>query len=298
MSDLILVTGGAGTLGRALVPALGDAGFRVRLLDLRSIDDLPAGVDMVVGDLRVRRDVEAAVSGAVGVLHAAAWHGMHLRDHPREAFWDLNVVGTYQVYEAAVAAGVRAIVFSSTMGVYGATRPAEGEPAIRISEDLARRPGDIYGLSKVIGEEISAAYTRMFGIAGASLRYGMFVPEPFDHAGIRYLYGGVDARDVARANVIALNRLLAEGGHLGAFNVFSALPFGAGDGHELRADPMAAIRRHWPDGPTLLESRGAAPWGPIDQIYEIERAEAILGFRPQHGFAHYLDALRSGRDSL
>jgi nucleoside-diphosphate-sugar epimerase len=126
----------------------------------------------------------------------------------------------------------------------------------------------------------------------------MFVPEPFDHAGIRFLYGGVDARDVARANVIALQRLLRNGGHLGAFNVFSQLPFDAADGHALRADPVTAIRRHWPDGPALLEARGVAPWGPIDQVYEIARAEAILGFRPQHGFEQYLDALRSGRDVL
>jgi UDP-glucose 4-epimerase len=298
MSELILVTGGAGTLGRALVPALGVAGFRVRLLDLHSVDDLPANVEMAIGDLRAIGDVEGAVKGAIGVLHTAAWHGMHLREHSRDEFWDLNVRGTYHLYEAAAAAGVRAIVFSSTMGVYGATRPDEGQPAIRISEDLPRRPGDIYGLSKVIGEEISEAYTRMSGIAGASLRYGMFVPQPFDHAGIRYLYGGVDARDVARANVIALQRLLREGGHLGAFNIFSPLPFDTVDGVALRADPLAAIRRHWPDGPALLEARGQAPWGPIEQIYEIGRAEAILGFRPQRGFEQYLDALRSGSEDL
>jgi UDP-glucose 4-epimerase len=246
----------------------------------------------------VAGDVEAAVSGAVGVFHAAAWHGMHLRDHPRTDFWDLNVRGTYQLYEAAVAAGVRAIVFSSTMGVYGATRPPEGEPAIRISEDLPRQPGDVYGLSKAIGEEISEAYTRMFGIGGAALRYGMFVPEPFDHAGIRFLYGGVDARDVARANVVAMERLLRDGGHLGAFNVFSPLPFDAADGPALRRAPVEAIRRHWPDAPALLEARGVAPWGPIDQVYEIGRAKEVLGFLPHHGFAQYLDALRSGRDVL
>jgi nucleoside-diphosphate-sugar epimerase len=298
MSDLILVTGGAGTLGGALLPLLQEAGFRVRLLDLRPIDNVPGGVDMVVGDLRAMGDVETAIAGVLGVVHAAAWHGMHLRDHSRGDFWDLNVRGTYHLYEAAAAAGVRAIVFSSTMGVYGATRPTEGQPAARISEDLPRRPGEIYGLSKVIGEEISEAYTRMFAIGGASLRYGMFVPEAFDHAGIRFLYGGVDARDVARVNVIALQRLLRDGGHLGALNVFSPLPFDAADGHALRADPLTAIRRHWPDGPALLEARGVAPWGPIEQVYEIARVEAILGFRPQYGFEQYLDALRSGRDVL
>lgn len=210
MSDLILVTGGAGTLGRAVTPALIDANFDVRLMDIRPSDEVPKGVETVIGDLRVAGDVVAAMRGVAGVIHAAAWHGMHLREHSHDEFWDLNVRGTYHVYEAAAAAGVRAIVFSSTMGVDGASgRPSDRGPAIHVTEDMPLLPDDIYGLSKVIGEEISETYSRMAGIAGIALRYGMFVPEPFDHAGIRFLYGGVDARDVARANVVALQRLLA-----------------------------------------------------------------------------------------
>ncbi|MBA2701887.1 MAG: NAD(P)-dependent oxidoreductase [Chloroflexi bacterium] len=300
MSDLILVTGAAGTLGRALGPALLEAGYRVRGMDVQLTGDQTPGLDSVVGDLRRPGDVEAAMADVVGVIHAAAWHGIHVRDHPRRDFWDLNVDGTAHVYDAAVAAGtVRAVIFSSTMGVYGeARRPRRGGPATRISERLPRRPGDIYGLSKVIGEETSEAYARMNGIAGASLRYGMFVPEPFHHAGIRFLYGGVDVRDVARANVLVLQRLLAKGGHLGAFNIFSALPFGPEDGAGLRSEPLAVIERHWPDAPALLAAAGVKPWGPIEEVYEIGRADALLGFRPRYGFEQYLEALRAGRDSL
>jgi len=138
----------------------------------------------------------------------------------------------------------------------------------------------------------------MASIAGVSLRYGMFVPEPFHHAGIRFLYGGVDARDVADANVLALRRLLERGGHLGAVNVFSELPFRAEDGATLRRDPLAAIERHWSDAPMLLSEAGSKPWGPVNEVYEIERAASLLGFRPRYGFAEYLDALRAGRDHL
>ncbi len=299
MSDLILVTGGAGTLGRAIAPALLAAGYAVRLVDTRPIEDGPVGVESVIGDLREAADVQSAMIGAAGVIHAAAWHGVHLRDHPRDDFWDLNVRGTYHVYEAAATAGVRAVVLSSTMGVYGdSRRPVEGGPATRINEDLPRRPGEIYGLSKVISEEMSGAYTRMAGIAGAALRYGMFVPEPFHHAGIRFLYGGVDERDVARANLLVLERLLRDGGHIGAFNVFSALPFRAEDGFELRSDPLAVVTRYWPDAPKLLAGAGVEPCDPIDEVYEIERAETVLGFRPEWGFAEFVEALRAGRTSL
>ncbi len=299
MPERILVTGAAGTLGRAIAPALIEAGHQVRLLDVRPIEDAPAGVETIVGDVREPADVRSAMAGMVGVIHAAAWHGMHLRNHPRDDFWDLNVRGTYHVYEAAAEAGVRAVVFSSTMGVYGESRvPPDDGPATRITEDLPSRPTDIYGISKVIGEEMSEGYTRMARIAGASLRYGMFVPEPFHHAGIRFLYGGVDERDVARANVVLLQRLLRDGGHLGAFNVFSPLPFDDADGRQLRTAPLEAIGRHWPDAPVLLEAAGAAPWGPINEVYDTERAASVLGFRPRYGFREYVEALREGRNVL
>ncbi|MBA2757355.1 MAG: NAD(P)-dependent oxidoreductase [Chloroflexi bacterium] len=299
MSDLILVTGGAGTLGRSVAPVLLEAGYAVRLLDIRAIEDAPMGAETLIGDVREPADVRSAMAGVTGVIHAAAWHGIHLGDHARDEFWDLNVRGTYHVFEAAAAAGVRAVVLSSTMGVYGdSRRPADGGPAQWIGEDLPRRPSEIYGVSKVISEELSQAYARMAGIAGAALRYGMFVPEPFHHAGIRFLYGGVDERDVARANLVVLQRLLRDGGHLGAFNVLSELPFKADDGLALRQDPLAVVGRYWPDAPRLLEAAGAKPWGPIDEVYEIGRAEAILGFRPKWGFEQYVEALRSGRDRL
>ncbi|HUQ77650.1 MAG TPA: NAD(P)-dependent oxidoreductase [Patescibacteria group bacterium] len=299
MTDLVLVTGGAGTLARVVTPGLIEAGYGVRLFDVRAIDDPPGGVDGRVGDLRDRSAVRSAMTGVRGVIHAAAWHGIHLGGHPRDDFWDLNVRGTYHVYEAAAEAGVKAVVCSSTMGVYGESRiPADGDPAKRIGEDLGRTPADIYGLSKVIAEDLSEGYSRMAGIAGVSLRYGMFVPEPFHRAGIRFLYGGVDERDVARANILALRRLLEAGGHLGALNVFSELPFRADDGHDLRRDPLVAIGRYWPDAPALLDAAGVKPWGPINEVYETGRAEKTLGFRPRYGFAQYLEALRAGRDTL
>jgi nucleoside-diphosphate-sugar epimerase len=75
MSDLILVTGGAGTLGRAIAPVLLAAGHAVRLLDVRSIEGAPKGVDVVVGDVCEPADVRAAMAGVTAVIHAAAWHG-------------------------------------------------------------------------------------------------------------------------------------------------------------------------------------------------------------------------------
>ena len=207
-----------------------------------------------------------------------------------------NATGTFKVLQAALDQGTRAVVLSSTIGVYGRSRTAEpGGPAVRIHEELPVEPTDVYGVTKVVAEELSRSFARR-GVAGVALRYGTFVPEPFDRVGMRFLYGGVDEDDVAAANVLALQRLLAGPAdlHLGALNIESAVPWEADDGHLLREDPMAVIGRHWPDGPSLLAAAAVAPWGPIDEYYDISRAAEVLGWRPRRGFAEYLDDLRSG----
>jgi nucleoside-diphosphate-sugar epimerase len=223
-----------------------------------------------------------------------------MKDHPPSDFWELNATGTFNVLQAALDAGTRAVVLSSTMGVYGESRRVgEGEPAVRLHEDLPLLPADIYGASKVVAEELSRYFARR-GVAGAALRYGMFVPEPFHHAGIRFLYGGVDERDVASANLLALRRLLdgPPNAHLGGFNIESALPWDATDLQLLREAPMQAIARHWPDAPALVERAGVAPWGPINEWYDINRAKDVLGWKPRWGFEEYLAALRDGREAL
>lgn len=288
----VLITGGAGSLGQALAPMLMSAGWTVRLGDVRRAAGRDA--DFIEMDLRRPEDVRRAVEGTDAVIHAAAWHGMHLRDHPARDFWELNVDGTFNLLEAAAEAGVGRIVLSSTMGVYGSSaRPDDDDPAIRVHEGLPLRPGDIYGHSKVIAERLVAFFERAHGIRGIALRYGMFVPEPFAHSGIRMLYGGVDPRDVATANIAALRRMESAGA-FAAYNVFSALPFADDDLERLRSDPRGAIARRWPDARGLLDAASAELWGPVNVIYDIGRAERELGWSPRLGFAEFLDALRSG----
>ena len=292
MPGTILITGGSGTLGTAIAPMLVEEGWRVRRADVRRPDD-DVG-EFVATDLRRPDEVRRAVDGADAVIHAAAWHGIHLRDHPPRDFWELNVDGTYNVLEAAADAGAGRLVLSSTMGVYGdSSRPDDDGPAVRVHEALPLRPGDIYGHSKVIAERLVAFFERARGIRAVALRYGMFVPEPFGHYGVRMIYGGVDARDVAAANVAALGQL-AKPGRFTAYNIFSSLPFDDEDLALMRDDPMAAIKRHWADADELLRRVDARPWGPINAVYDISKAERELGWRPRFGFATFLEALRRG----
>nr|MDP9487801.1 NAD(P)-dependent oxidoreductase [Actinomycetota bacterium] len=219
----VLITGAGGTLGAALAPMLADAGHEPVLLDVRTLE---TPYESVRGDVRTPGDVRAAVEGTDFVVHTAAVHGIHLGSHSRQDFYDLNLTGTFNVWEAAVEAGVKGVVFSSTMGVYKPyDKPLSEERVAALHEGLTLQPGDIYGYTKVAGEEMCRLYGREYGIPSVGLRYGMFVPEPFFRYGIRLLYGGVDARDVARAVMASLEALAAGRIHWGAFNVESAVPF-------------------------------------------------------------------------
>ncbi len=111
----ILITGAGGTLGMALAPALAEAGHEPVLFDVQPLE---SQYEVVRGDVRRAEDVRSAAKGTELIVHTAAIHGIHLRDHTPQDFYDLNLTGTFNVWEAAVEAGVRGLVFSSTMGIY------------------------------------------------------------------------------------------------------------------------------------------------------------------------------------
>lgn len=292
MKQTVLITGAAGTLGRRLAPMLASEGWKIRLADIRP-SGAGTGEDVRV-DLRAPDEVQRAVQGVDAIVHAAAWHGVHLRDHTPRDFWELDVDGTFNVLEAAAEAGVRRFVLSSTMGVYGASsRPDADGPAVRVHEPLPLRPDDIYGESKVIAERLTRFYEETRGIRAIALRYGMFVPEPFGHYGVRMLYGGVDERDVASANVAALKRL-EQPGRFAAYNVFSSLPFTDDDLEPLRTDPMSVVRRYWPNTDSVLRSVGAKLWGPINTVYDSSAAERDLGWRARYGFDSFVRGVSAG----
>ncbi len=284
----VLVTGAGGTLGTALAPALAEAGHEPVLLDVRRLE---TPYECVRGDVRAADDVLRAANGVDVIVHTAAIHGIHLGKHSTRDFYDLNLTGTLNVWQAAVAVGVRAVVFSSTMGVYKSHNAAGQGGAL--GEDVRLRPGDVYGWTKLAGEELCQLFGRTHGIPSVGLRFGMFVPEPFFRYGIRLLYGGVDTADVA-ASVMAAVRALTEGSVLWkAFNVGSPVPFTVDDGAELRRDPLAVVDRYWPGARALLQDRGVESLQPITEFYPMQAIGRQLGFRPRCDFGRWLDDLRA-----
>jgi UDP-glucose 4-epimerase len=285
----VLVTGAAGTLGTALAPRLGSAGHEPVAFDVRRG---AAEAEWRLGDVRDRAAVDRAMQGADVVVHAAALHGIHLRDHRAEEFHDLNLTGTFNVWQSAVRVGVRGVVFSSTMGVYGESRRAPGDDAVAwVHEDLPLEPTEIYGWTKLAGEELCRYHLREHGIASVALRFGMFVPEPFFREGIRYLYGGVHVADVVESVMAAVAAITAGRVRHLAVNVESPLPFTQADAADLRRDPLVAIERHWPGSAALLRDRGVERLTPVEEVFRTDRLVAALGVTARHSFGSWLEEL-------
>src|SRR5579863_1559245 len=109
-----VVTGVAGHLGEALARVLTARGGEVI-----GLDRLDSTFVSHVGDIANRGLAARAMAGAQVVFHTATLHKPHVASHSRQAFIDTNVTGTNVLLRAAVRAGVRAFVFTSTTSVFG-----------------------------------------------------------------------------------------------------------------------------------------------------------------------------------
>jgi nucleoside-diphosphate-sugar epimerase len=116
-------------------------------------------------DLGDRQALNAAFTGAQGVIHIAAL--FREARFPDEEYTRVNVEGTRNVFEAAIASGVRRLIHCSTNGVHG---PSLGKPA---DESAPFRPGDVYQQSKLDGELLASDYFNSRKVEGIIIRPAM-----------------------------------------------------------------------------------------------------------------------------
>jgi UDP-glucose 4-epimerase len=166
----ILVTGGGGMLGSAVVRTLLGRGVKVRVLDDWSTGreaSLPAqeGLDKATGSVLDPAAVQGAVAGCDAVVHLAATPiTVSLRDPDRDC--DVNVRGTVNVLMAARgSATVRRVVYGSSDSVYGNPR------YLPINEDDAVSPLSPFAVSKLAGEQYCRAFYETFGLSTTVLRF-------------------------------------------------------------------------------------------------------------------------------
>src|SRR6267378_1668516 len=124
----MLLTGGSGNLGQTLVPMLLDQDHSPVILDVRAPRDLKKGALFIEGSILDRPKLTDIFRGCDCIVHIAAWHGIHEDRGEKNSydFFDLNVRGTFEVFEVAASLGIDNIVFISTTSVYrGTTRERE-----------------------------------------------------------------------------------------------------------------------------------------------------------------------------
>jgi len=175
----ILVTGGTGFTGAALVHRLVRLGHDVVSLDYqegRREDELRTmGAEMVRGSITDAEVVDRCMSGVEVVHHVAA--AFRELDVSQKHYDDVNVGGARVVLDAAVRHGVRRFVNCSTCGVHG---NVEHPPA---DEDAPIAPGDYYQRTKYEAEPLVAEYSERQGLSAVTLRpaaiYGPGDPERF-----------------------------------------------------------------------------------------------------------------------
>ena len=205
----VVVTGGSGKGGTWVVRDLREHGHDVTNVDVRH-DGSAFGM-CLVADLTDLGQTQDALAGADAVVHFAAIPAPQLR--PEGETFRINALSTYNVFAAAVAHGIRRVVWASSETVLGL--PFDIPPAFApIDETIEPRPETSYSLSKLVGETMAAQFARRTATEFVGLRISnIMVPDDYPQfptwqgdATVRKwnLWGYVDARDVAQAARLAL----------------------------------------------------------------------------------------------
>jgi nucleoside-diphosphate-sugar epimerase len=299
----VLLTGSSGWLGRFLAPALRAAGHRVV-----GLDAAPGLETQVVGSVADKAVVERLFSDHAidAVVHAGALHKPDIGRAPLQQFVDVNVTGTLNLLQAAVAAGNDRFVFTSTTSlmISQAIRDESSSVAVWLDElsgPLA--PRNIYGVTKLAAEGLCRMHFLERGLNCVVLRTARFFPEEDDtHRDVsgpnqkanEFLYRRLTVEDAAAAHVVALDRAPELG--FGVFIVSALSPFNRSDARALKNDAAAVVARYFPDAPRLYAQQGWRLPGSIGRVYDASRAEAVLGFRCRADYGAVLQALRAGRE--
>ncbi|MDD1963785.1 NAD(P)-dependent oxidoreductase [Pseudomonas putida] len=182
----LLITGAAGRLGKVLREHLRDFADELRLTDIADMGAAAPHEELVRCDLGNLADVLPLAEGVDAIVHAG---GIPL-ENTFAAILNGNIVGTYNIYEAARQHGVKRVIYTSSnhaIGFYDRTQT--------IDSTVPHRPDSLYGLSKCFSEDLGRYYWDKFGVESVNLRIGSSFEEPLDR---RMLATWLSFRDFAQ----------------------------------------------------------------------------------------------------
>jgi nucleoside-diphosphate-sugar epimerase len=293
----VIFTGGSGKAGRHVVQYLVEQGYRVLNLDTRPLDN-PA-VRTLVTDITDSGQVFNALSSYTGlheldedltpepvdaVVHFAAIPRILMA--PDNEVYRVNVMGTYNIIEAAAKLGIRKVIIASSETTYGVVfnhthRDPEYFP---LDEEYPVDPRDSYALSKICNEKTAQAFAGRFGIDIYAIRIGNVV-EPHEYADFpgyfakpearkRIAWSYIDARDLGQV----VRRGIEKDG-LG-FQIFNAA------NNDVSSDLPTAelLRRYYPNVPVKGQL------GEYETLLSNRKAREVLGFEEEHNWRRYVKA--------
>ena len=312
----VLITGGMGVIGAEASRKFVREGHRpviyARHRDESLIRDIVDKVDIELGSIldRARLADVMKARGITHVVHTAAYISALSAAQPAESV-EINVMGTVNVLEAARAASVARVVYTSAKGVYGPFLGEYGAPTYKpVTEDHPKEPKRIYDSAKLMGEH-ATLYWGTLGLdvvilrfattygPGKTARHGkmgvtsQIVENPANGLPFRLAQGGDEKDDFIYNKDSALGIYLAAVTEKLTNRIFN---IGTGIGVTLK-DVAGILRRHMPNavievGPGL--NFLGSPY-PMAGIYDISRARQELGYTPQYdlerGIADYLESL-------
>jgi UDP-glucose 4-epimerase len=302
-----LVTGGAGFIGSHLVEALLARGDRVRVLDvlssghLQNLSQVIDRIEFIEGSICDVTTVQQATAGVDFVFHLAALVSVpKSMAEPAEAEL-INALGTLNVLNAAKAANVRRVVFSSTCAVYG------DDPALPKIETMCPRPKSPYAISKLAAEQYCQVFSTSLGLETVILRYfNIFGPrqDPSSaYSGVISIFANklsqgltptifgngqqtrdfVFVADVVRANLLARETPDAAGE---IFNI--------GTGRQVSVNQLFESLRHIFNYDLKPDYRPARAGDILYSYANPNRAKTILGWQAQTSLEEGLKRLAEG----
>jgi UDP-glucose 4-epimerase len=302
----ILVTGGAGYIGAASANALIAGGHRVVILDDLSAghaDTIPNEASSVVGSYADGDRMQSLLRDARidTILHVGALSIVGESVAQPERYFKTNLVGSIALLDAAIAVGVKRLVFSSSAAVYGASSSNV------LHEDLPLAPVNPYGATKAAFEQVLRAYADAHGLSVIALRYfnvagateqvserhqpethllprllnAALTGAPFELYGNDYatpdrtaIRDYVHVADVAAAHLAAIDKLTPEDPH-----GFSAINIGSGAGTSVR-EAIKAIEKA--SGARIdVQEHPRRAGDPPRLVADISRAQSLLRWRPR-----------------
>jgi len=298
----ILITGSSGHLGEALIRSLEGSDHEAVGLDIKA-----SPFTDKVGSVADRDFVRECVSEADAIIHSATLHKPHVSTHTRQDFIDTNVTGTLNLLEEAVVQDIQSFIFTSTTSTFGnAMKPAPGEPAVWVTEDLRPQPKNIYGITKLAAESLCELFHQNTELPCLILKTSRFFPEEDDDKARRgafsdenlkvneLLFRRADVADMVQAHVLALEKAPAIG--FDKFIISATTPFSRDDAKALGTNAAEVVEQYYPGVLDDYADRNWQMFETIGRVYDNTKARQLLDFEPEHNFDQVLARLAKGED--